>query len=62
MTDNISEEVANKIEYLDQMLKKDFFSNPVREVQESMRQDLIIFKELLDKGLEELEKQEHQDV
>jgi hypothetical protein len=57
MTDNISTEIANKIEYLDQMLKKDIFSNPVREVQENMRKELIEFKEIFEKNLKDLEQQ-----
>lgn len=48
-------EVIQKLEYLDKMLQKDMFSNPVREVQESIRQELVEFRHIFLKNLDDLE-------
>lgn len=48
-------EVIQKLEYLDKMLQKDGFSNPIREVQENIRNELAEFREIFYKNLEELE-------
>lgn len=48
-------EVIRKLEYLDKMLQKDIFSNPVREVQESIRQELVEFRHIFLKNLDDLE-------
>jgi hypothetical protein len=48
-------EVIQKLEYLDNMLQKDVFTNPVREVQENFRKDLLQFREIFFKNLDDLE-------
>lgn len=48
-------EVIQKLEYLDKILQKDMFSNPVREVQESIRQELVEFRHIFLKNLDDLE-------
>jgi hypothetical protein len=48
-------EVVQKLEYLDKMLQKDMFSNPIREVQESIRQELVEFRQIFLKNLDDLE-------
>jgi hypothetical protein len=48
-------EVIQKLEYLDKMLQKNIFSNPVREVQEDIRKELIEFREIFLKNLDDLE-------
>jgi hypothetical protein len=48
-------EVIQKLEYLDKMLQKDVFSNPIREVQESIRQELVEFRQIFLKNLDDLE-------
>jgi hypothetical protein len=54
-TDNSIKELSDKIEYLDEMLKKDLFSNPVRSVQENIRNELLEFREIFVKNLTDLE-------
>ena len=48
-------EVIQKLEYLDNMLQKDLFSNPVREVQDNIRKELLEFREIFLKNLDDLE-------
>jgi hypothetical protein len=48
-------EIIQKLEYLDNVLQKDLFSNPVREVQDNIRKELVEFREIFLKNLEELE-------
>jgi hypothetical protein len=55
MTEEISKEVSEKINYLDKMLNKDVFNNPIREVQEGFRKELLQFKEIFEKNLNDLE-------
>jgi hypothetical protein len=51
----INNDITKKLEYLDKVLQKDIFSNPVREVQESIRNELVEFREIFIKNLDELE-------
>lgn len=44
-----------KVAYMHELLQKDIFSNPVRSVQEDIRNDLIDFKATLLKNLTELD-------
>lgn len=48
-------ELNEKMQYLDELLKKDLFSNPLRDVQENIRNELIEFREIFCKNLNELE-------
>jgi hypothetical protein len=47
--------LSEKMKYLDEVLKKDLFNNPVREVHEKMRNDLLGFRESFFRNLYELE-------
>ncbi len=48
-------EITEKMEKLDDMLKKDFFSNPIREVQENIRNQLLEFNAIFHKNLNDME-------
>jgi hypothetical protein len=48
-------QLNEKVKYLDDMLKKDIFSNPVREVQENIRNELLEFRQVFCRNLEELD-------
>jgi hypothetical protein len=48
-------EISSKMNKMEEMLKKNVFENPLREVQCSMRNDLIDFKSTLMKNLAELD-------
>lgn len=48
------EEMTSKMQKMDEMLNKEIFSNPIKEVQEKMRQDLLEFKKIYLKNLSEL--------
>ena len=41
-TDNFTE-LSQKLGYLEEQLKSDLFSNPIREVQENLRSQLLEF-------------------
>lgn len=47
-------EMTSKMQKMDEMLNKEIFSNPIKEVQEKMRQDLLEFKKIYLKNLSEL--------
>ena len=47
-------EMTSKMQKMDEMLNKEIFSNPIKEVQEKMRQDLLEFKKIYLKKLSEL--------
>ena len=49
------QEVSEKMQHLDSLLQKDLFSNPVRQVQENIRNELLEFKNIFGKNLLELE-------
>ena len=47
-------EMTSKMQKMDEMLNKEIFSNPIKEVQEKMRQDLLEFKKIYLKNSSEL--------
>ena len=47
-------EMTSKMQKMDEMLNKEIFSNPIKEDQEKMRQDLLEFKKIYLKNLYEL--------
>ena len=49
--------MSNKMEKMDELLNKDLFSNPVKEVQKKMQCDLLEFKKIFQKNLLELNEQ-----
>lgn len=48
-------EISSKMNKMDELLKKNIFDNPLREVQCTIRNDLIDFKSTLMKNLSELD-------
>jgi hypothetical protein len=48
-------ELTQKIEKMEETLKKDIFSNPVRQVQEHMREELVDFSNIFHRNLRDLE-------
>ena len=51
------EEITNKMNKMDEILKKNIFNNPIKESNEKIRKDLLEFKEIFKKNLAELAKQ-----
>ena len=49
-------EISQKMNYMDDLLKKNIFNNPVQEVQSSLRNELIDFRTNLISNLTELDK------
>ena len=49
--------MSDKMEKMDELLNKDLFSNPVKEVQKKMQCDLLEFKKIFQKNLLELNEQ-----
>ena len=49
-------ETTEKMNYMDDLLKKNIFNNPLRDVQLNMRNELIDFRTTLQKNFSELEK------
>ena len=50
-------EMASKMQKMDEMLNKEVFNNPIKEVQEKMRQELLEFKKIFLKNISELSKE-----
>ena len=50
------EELTMKMTKMDEILNKNIFTNPVKEANEKIRKDLIEFKEIFIKNLDELSK------
>ena len=50
-------QMSDKMEKMDELLNKDLFSNPVKEVQKKMQYDLLEFKKIFQKNLLELNEQ-----
>ena len=50
------EELTTKMTKMDEILNKNIFTNPVKEANEKIRKDLIEFKEIFKKNLDELSK------
>ena len=51
------EEINSKMTKIDEILNKNIFNNPVKESNETIRKELIEFKEIFKKNLAELSKQ-----
>ena len=51
------DEITTKMNKMDEILKKNIFKNPVKESNEKIRKDLLEFKEIFKKNLEDLGKQ-----
>ena len=51
---NQLDEMTKKMEELDKKLGKEIFANPIKDIQEKMRVDLIEFKNIFKKNLENL--------
>ena len=50
------DEFSHKILYLEEKLKSDLFSNPLREIQENLRNQLLDFSITFQKNLNEAEE------
>ena len=50
------EEITKKMNKMDEILNKNIFNNPVKEANEKIRKDLIEFKEIFKKNLEDFSK------
>jgi hypothetical protein len=48
-------ELTEKIEKIDELCKKDFFSNPVRDIQLKMREELLEFSNIFYQNLRDLD-------
>jgi hypothetical protein len=48
-------ELTEKIEKIDELCKKDFFSNPVRDIQLKMREELLEFSNIFNRNLRDLD-------
>ena len=51
------EEIASKMNKMDEILNKNIFNNPIKESNEKIRKELLEFKEIFKKNLSELSKQ-----
>ena len=49
------QELTQKLEKIEELCKKDFFSNPVREIQQKMKEELLDFSQTFQKNLRELD-------
>jgi len=57
MTDaNAITDIANKMEQINKILDSNLFNNPVREVNENLRKELLEFREIFLNNLNTLEK------
>ena len=56
MNSNEIEEMTTKMNKMDEILNKNIFNNPVKEANEKMRKELLEFKKIFNKNLEELSK------
>lgn len=48
-------ELTQKMEKMDELLKKDFFNNPVREIQLKLREELLDFSKTFHNNLRDIE-------
>ena len=53
MNSNEIEELTDKMNKMDEILQKNIFNNPVKEANEKIRKELLEFKEIFKKNLEE---------
>ena len=51
------EELTTKMNKMDEILNKNIFNNPVKEANEKIRKELLEFKNIFKKNLEDLAKQ-----
>ena len=51
------EELTIKMKKMDEILNKNLFNNPIREANEKIRKELLEFKTIFKKNLEDLSKQ-----
>ena len=49
-------EMNSKMNKMDEILNKNIFNNPIKEANEKMRKELLEFKKIFSKNLEELSK------
>ena len=56
MNSNEIEEMTNKMNKMDEVLNKNIFNNPIKESNEKIRKELLEFKKIFSKNLEELSK------
>ena len=56
MNSNEIEEMANKMNQMDEILKKNIFNNPVKEANEKIRKELLEFKDIFKRNLEDFSK------
>ena len=49
-------EMTSKMNKMDEILNKNIFNNPIKEANEKIRKELIEFKKIFSKNLEELSK------
>ena len=49
-------ELTSKMNKMDEILNKNIFNNPVKEANEKIRKDLLEFKDIFKKNLEEFSK------
>lgn len=49
-------EISQKIENMNKILESNLFNNPIREINENMRKELLEFKEIFLKNLNTLEQ------
>ena len=54
MKEEDNKEMIEKMQKMDEILNKDLFNNPVKEVQKKMQNDLLEFKKIFQKKLKEL--------
>ena len=51
------EEIASKMNKMDEILNKNIFNNPIKESNEKIRKELLEFKEIFKKNMADLSKQ-----
>ena len=56
MNSNEIEEITSKMNKIDEILKKNIFNNPVKEANEKIRKELLEFKDIFKKNLEDFSK------
>ena len=56
MNSNEIEEMTNKMNQMDEILKKNIFNNPVKEANEKIRKELLEFKDIFKRNLEDFSK------
>ena len=49
-------EISQKMEHMNKILESNLFNNPIREINENMRKELLEFREIFLKNLNTLEQ------